>query len=158
MEEISNKYVNEALDYGWKIDRSKLVPPHNFECSKWQEDYTEIKYKGKRLLVPSYIGQDDIRLFGAKINDERIQLALSYGWNISGKPSEYHNLLPPPHFEIVTKNYAGHWDKRIYNNYILINIPNWYDDDNMLITGRKYYPETDIEYNRMIYQQGNEIY
>lgn len=130
------KYIEEALEHGWTISEKELLPPTDFECSAWDGTYTIVTYNNNKLFVPSFVTSDDVRFFGTKINDARIQKGFKYGWKIkctSNDNTKYYMLFPPTHFHC--NGWAATFEKYVYNDNISISIPHWFFNDNVMTNG-----------------------
>lgn len=81
---------------------------------------------------------NDMALFGEKIKDVRLQIAFEVGWllrSIDHKKTAYF-LIPPKHFECSKKNWGAEYTQVRFNGCV-VNIPHWYYEDRVLVTGSR---------------------
>src|SRR5579872_6032702 len=130
-----NTHIKQAVHHGWTINDGVLIPPSNFECKTWHRNDIMTKYDDIDISVPQYIYEDDVRYFGTKIKDDRIQKGLKLGWSIVHRVYEennYYTLSAPDTFSCSQNHWCAIYKEHVYNDNIIISIPHWFNNDNVL--------------------------
>lgn len=139
--------VNLAINIGWVIiteyTSDMLLPPDNFKCIKFCAEWKEYSLSQGTLFIPHYFEDDHIMLTGMwddNINysksssymQRRVNLGLKLGWKIIHDDS--NTLVPPNHFKC--DQFGATWKSYVLEQGSIL-IPDYFEDDYIMVTGHK---------------------
>lgn len=100
--------------------------------------FSELRKEAELSLKQDSIPKgNDVAIFGKKIQDARLQVALSLGWFIEKHEYQgkfYYDLRPPSHFECSKNSWCATMETLSVDD-IKLSVPHWYYNDNVLVKG-----------------------